>query len=138
MKLLKLAKSTVNLQADRAAALFDGGRIEIHVGIQPEGPDLDFLPRTPVAVFQLPTPAFAKAKDGKINLYPLSLAIVKNGGTPTWGRALSADGRALMDFSIGDHAFTHNMVLDKSSVRDGDHIGIVSFSHTVATSSPGC
>jgi hypothetical protein len=71
MKRTVLAEHVVDLQANLLAALFNDGSIELYVDEQPDdGPDLDFLPRSPIGVFKLGSPAFSKGNDGKIILYP--------------------------------------------------------------------
>jgi hypothetical protein len=139
MKRTVLAEHVVDLQANLLAALFNDGSIELYVDEQPDdGPDLDFLPRSPIGVFKLGSPAFSKANDGKIILYPTPPAIIMAAGRIKWARAFSAARDALMDLDVGSHEHTSNVVLPKTDVRPGDQLVILSFSHCVSTSTEGC
>jgi len=137
MKNCVMAIQVVNEQANLAAEFLNGGRIELHDGAQPRDVDEDFLPRTPVAVFHLHSPAFSRAKNGRIDLYPVAPAKIQRPGQITWGRAFSADGRKGIDFSVGEREHLFNMVIDKTVARAGEELLIVSFSHTVATATDG-
>ena len=137
MKNCIIAPDVVSAQADVVGSKLAGGRIELYPGVQPEDVDEDFLPRTPIMVFELNSPAFSKARDGRIDLYPVAPAKVQNPGKITWGRAFSAQGRGLMDFSVGEREHLFDMVIDKTEARVGKELVIVSFSHTVPTSSEG-
>jgi hypothetical protein len=136
MKNLRMAIATVNAQANVAAELFNGGRLELHKGVQPDDVDDDFLPRTPLVVFELSAPAFSKAREGRIDLYPLAPGIVKNEGEITWGRFVSADGRRLMDFTAGETP-DYNMIINSTMARPGDEVAFISFSHRLATALHG-
>jgi hypothetical protein len=139
MKNLVLATWVVDLQANLAAKLFDGGFIELHSDKEPQhGPDDDFLPHVPIAEFKLNSPAFSEASYGEIRLYPVKAAIVMAGGRVTWGRAFSASRKPLVHLGVGLHEQTGNIVLDKLDVRLGQELVMLSWIHRVAASTEGC
>src|SRR4051812_11953669 len=138
MKNLVLATWVVDLQANLAAKLFDGGTVELYTDKEPQdGPDGDFIPHTACAVFKLNSPAFSEAQFGEIRLLPVPSTIVMGAGRITWARALSATRKPLVDLGVGLNEYTGNIVLDKLDVRLGQELVMMSWIHRVAASTEG-
>lgn len=99
---LKLSNAAVNASADAKAALLNGGFIDIYDGAQPATADTAVGAQTKLARLTFGNPAFAAAVAGVATANPITQdSSADAGATPTWFRALTSGGAAVMDGTVG-------------------------------------
>ena len=105
------------------------GRMRLYSGPRPASANLpttiehEFLAELWIAHFDPPHVGIATATvaDG--------LALV--GGTATWFRCWTPDGRVLMDGSVGDEASDADLQFNDCTVLEGENVSIRTFRFTV-------
>lgn len=128
---LRQTRRAVDAAADAVAELLNGGALRIYDGTRPRTAD-----NAPGALavrlveFAFADPAFGSAQDGEATALPLAAARAIANGSPTWFRALSADGRAVFDGSVGLAGSRADLELPVATIVAGAEVVLTSFVYT--------
>jgi hypothetical protein len=95
---MRLAEAFANATFEEIAAALAGGKLTLYSVGRPPTPDHPVTRSARLAEYIFARPAFDGDATPVFAENPVPAAAV---GTPGWARALSADGAAVADFSIG-------------------------------------
>ena len=132
----QLSELAVNAQGDALSALLDGGSLRIYSGFQPRSAD-DDVPEGAALLVELmfASPAAGPAERGEIAFEGFSDGLAKASGRATWFRAVSADGAAVIDGSVGTQ--NANLIVTQAYIEAGKTVRVSRLSHVIAPASPG-
>ena len=104
---MRLAEGFASASLDELKAALDGGSLVIYSTGRPPLPDHDVTRSGVVATFTFASPAFGAEPSGEDDDGAVAPAFAEdsveavNVGTPSFARALKADGTVVADFSVG-------------------------------------
>lgn len=129
---LRQAGRAVDAAVDAVAALLNGGALRIYSGPRPRTADAtpgDTAIRLVELAFA--DPAFAPARGGEAEAYALTSARAIANGSPTWFRAVRADGRAVFDGAVGLEGSRADLELPVATIIAGAEVVITGLTYTL-------
>lgn len=118
-----LAQRSANAAADAVLALCDGGVLQIYDGVKPESPEIAARSQHLLAELRFGSPAFSPAVNGTAMARAISKdPAARVTGSPTWFRVVSAEGRAVMDGSVG--TMDGDLVTNLSTIQRDAEVSI--------------
>ena len=111
---------------DAALDALDGGAIEIYLGTQPLNPDVQIAPGKRLARLALSKKAFKPASGTSKEANAIASSNALATGTATWFRAVQADGKAVIDGSVGTS--DANLILDRVDLHLGGLVTVTGWS----------
>ena len=125
MKHARLSLHALNTKADALASLLDGGFLDLYAGSRPTTPEAA-APATALARLHFADPAFAPADAGVSEAHPLRAEdAAPAAGHATWFRCVTADGRAVVDGSVGTN--DADLVLSTATILVGTRVTVDRF-----------
>ncbi len=100
MRDLTFSTLCADAKADATCCLLDGGLLRIYDGAKPETADTPVAGQTLLASLRFGPAAFAPS-GGARRAYAFAPCLGDVQGTPTWFRALTADGAVVFDGTVG-------------------------------------
>src|SRR5262245_54014080 len=124
---VRQARRAVDAAVDAVTALLNGGALRIYSGPRPSSADAS-PGDSAIRLAEVPSaePAFGPAKTGEAAAHPLTAARAIANGAPAWFRAVSADGRAIFDGSVGLEGSRADLELPVATIIAGAEIVITS------------
>lgn len=103
---MRLAEGFASASLDELKAALDGGLLVIYSTGRPPLPDHDVTRSGVLATFTFASPAFSADSSGDddgvvVPAFAQDSVEAENVGTPSFARALKADGTVVADFSVG-------------------------------------
>jgi len=131
---LKLSNSTVDVQGDATAPLFDNGYLRIYDGTQAATADTAVGAQVLLAELRFAATGIATSVNGLLTAAALTADSSANAsGTATWYRALKSDGTTVIcDGSVGTSGCDLN--LNSVAISSGAAVSVTSFTHTIPKS----
>lgn len=120
----------MNAEADAIGDALDGGYIRLYTGEQPLTAD-DPASGQLIAELRFGPDAFPPAKGGTLTANPIvAEPSAKASATAGWARLLTADGRALMDGSVG--VFSATVVISTTNIVKAAVVSCLSLTIRIA------
>lgn len=136
MRDLRFSAAAANARAAAVTSTLDGGWVLVFDGPRPPGPTSHpDAACTLLARLQFGVPAFDPPARGRAEARPFRPCLGEVFGTPTWFRAVTARGEAVLDGTVGPKLRPRDGLVDAydmhvdGDVHEGGEVAVESFAY---------